>query len=215
MDNQTKDRLGLSEEKPTDWFENLYAGSNTSGEGVPWANMDTHPVFKDWLSKNSISGKGKKALVVGCGLGDDAIALEKLGFKVTAFDVAESAIDLCKKRFPESAVQFVTADLLTGIPEWENEFDLVLEIFTIQALPPKYEVLVIGNLSKLIVPNGELIMVTEVQEAKRTFEVGPPWLLNHNYIELFEEKGLKLRGKVNQYPPAMGTECHLSVFQKV
>lgn len=214
MDKQTKDRLGLSEEKPTDWFENLYAGSNTSGEGVPWANMDTHPVFKDWLSKNAISGNGKKALVVGCGLGDDAIELENLGFNVTAFDVAESAIEICKKRFSNSTVDFVTADLLAGIPEWENQFDFVLEIFTIQALPPKYEELVIKNLSKLIAPYGELMVITEVQNAPRNFEVGPPWLLNHNYIELFEREGLKLKGEINQYPPAMGTECHLSIFQK-
>lgn len=215
MDKEFRKKTGITEDEPTNWFEDLYAVSNKEGEGVPWANMDTHPVFKAWLNKNSISGKGKKALVVGCGMGDDAIELEKLGFDVTAFDVAESAIDLCKKRFPHSNVHFVKEDLLAGIPAWENKFDFVLEIFTIQALPPKYEAQLIANLSRLVAKNGELLVITEVQNKKRVFEIGPPWLLNNNYVDGFEKNGLNLQGEIYQFPPSMGDECHLSIFRKI
>ena len=74
--------------------------------------MTTHPSFADWLSNNPLNGKGKSALVVGCGMGDDAVALESLGFQVTAFDVSESAVKFCKARFPGSEVDFVQADLV-------------------------------------------------------------------------------------------------------
>jgi len=39
-------------------------------------------------------------------MGDDAIELESWRYQVTAFDVAESAIDHCKRPFPDSTVDF-------------------------------------------------------------------------------------------------------------
>ena len=96
MTNNNRDQFSVQEDQPSDWFEPLYAVSNTNGEGVPWASMETHPSFRKWLSHNPLEGGGKLALVVGCGMGDDAIELESLGFQVTAFDVSETAISFVK-----------------------------------------------------------------------------------------------------------------------
>ena len=71
MKNKNQDQYSVQEEQPSNWFEPLYASSDTNGEGVPWANMDTHPSFGRWLTKNPVEGDGKSALVVGCGMGDD------------------------------------------------------------------------------------------------------------------------------------------------
>jgi cyclopropane fatty-acyl-phospholipid synthase-like methyltransferase len=212
MDEQTKKALGVSENQPTDWFETLYANSSEAGNGVPWANMSTHPIFKKWLDQNKLDGNGKTALVVGCGMGDDAITLEALGFEVTAFDVAQSAIDLCHKRFPNSSSNFVQEDLLAGIPAWSKKFDFVLEIYTIQALPPKYEQTLIKNLSDLVSDEGKLLLITEVQHQKRDFENGPPWLLNKDYVQSFENQGLELTSQEINEHSEMGDESHLSVF---
>lgn len=214
MDNKTRETLGVNENKPNDWFETLYAHSNESGEGVPWANMDVHPVLKSWLTTNTLKGKNQTALVVGCGLGDDAIQLESLGFSVTAFDVAESAVQLCKKRFPNSKVDFVQADLIAGVPEWKEKFDFVLEIFTIQALPPKYENGLIKNLADFVSSNGKLLVITEIQNATRTYEVGPPWLLNQDYIQKFEAEGLTKTFLQDDTTPEIGDACHLAIFEK-
>lgn len=214
MSEEKRKSLGVDENNPTEWFENLYSGTTVEGGGVPWANMEPHPCFKAWLSENKLDGTGKKALVVGCGMGDDAIALEALGFEVVAFDVSSSAIDLCKKRFGGSSIEFVTADLLEGIPSWKEKFDFVLEIFTIQALPPKYESQLINNIADMVAKGGELLVVTEVQSAERDFQNGPPWVLNEGYIKAFEDLGLEntylLRGKESK----MGEEIHTAVFKK-
>lgn len=207
-------KLGVDENKPVAWFENLYAEANEQGQGVPWANMAPHPVFKSWIDKHLNNGIGKTALVVGCGLGDDAIELENNGFEVTAFDVSNSAIELCKKRFPNSKTNFIQADLLEGVPEWYRKFDFVLEIFTIQALPPKYENVLINNIVDFVAPTGQLLMITEVQQEKRSFEKGPPWLLNENYKKSFENHGLKLIEHSNSFEPQMGDALHLSLFQR-
>ncbi len=214
MDEALRKKLGINENKPNDWFETLYANSNEGGEGVPWANMAPHPLFENWLAQHPVNVKDKTALVVGCGMGDDAIELESRGFAVTAFDVSESAIDICKKRFPKSTVQFVQADLIAGNKDWWNKFDFVLEIFTIQALPPKYEQTLIQNISDFVADQGQLLVITEIQTNKRTYENGPPWLLNPNYIASFENCGLQLVSSNSYKETEVGEAIHLSIFQK-
>lgn len=214
MNEETRNKLGVAENKPNDWFETLYSKTNESGNGVPWANMAPHPVFKSWIDDNPLVNNQKTALVIGCGLGDDAIELETKGFNVTAFDVSKSAIELCKKRFPNSKVKFKQADLLKGIENWHKKFDFVLEIFTIQALPPKYEKTLIQNISDFVSDNGQLVIVTEIQKAKRVYKNGPPWLLNNNYIKSFKDCGLKHISCLTKEETEIGKEIHLSIFQR-
>ena len=195
MKNKNQDRFSIQENQPSNWFEPLYAGSNTSGEGVPWANMETHPSFRSWLTHNPLEGDGRLALVVGCGMGDDAIELESLGFQVTAFDVSETAIKLCKERFPQSKVDFVQADLLESQSQWQRKFDFVLEIFTVQALPPKYEKDLIQKISDFVAPDGQILVIAEVGREERSFENGPPWVLTSQHIDSFVSYGLRVAGK--------------------
>lgn len=192
MNKKNQDQYSIQEDRPSDWFEPLYASSNRSGDGVPWANMDTHPSFRSWLAQNPLEGTGKLALVVGCGMGDDAIELESHGFQVIAFDISETAINYCKERFPHSDVEFMHADLLENRPEWQRQFDFVLEIFTVQALPPKYEGELIQKISDFVAPGGRLIVVAEVGGEERSFENGPPWLLTPQHIDSFAACGLRI-----------------------
>jgi 2-polyprenyl-3-methyl-5-hydroxy-6-metoxy-1,4-benzoquinol methylase len=190
--NDKQKQLSIHEDQPSNWFEPLYAGSSKHGEGVPWANMKTHPSFANWLSRNPLDGAGKSALVVGCGMGDDAVELETLGFQVTAFDVSATAVEYCKERFPQSTVDFRKADLLEDQTQWRRKFDFVLEIFTIQALPPKYEKQVIQNISDFVAPEGQLLVIAEVGREQRAFDNGPPWLLTLEHTDLFVSSGLNV-----------------------
>jgi len=200
--SNNQDLFSIQEDQPSDWFEPLYADSNTNGEGVPWATMETHPYFQKWLTQNPLDGHGKLALVVGCGMGDDAIELESLGFQVTAFDVSGTAIKFCKERFPQSNVEFVQADLLKSQSQWKRKFDFVLEIFTVQALPPKYEEELIENISNFVAPDGQVLVIAEVGSKKRAFENGPPWILTSQHIDSFESCGLRVVGKYVEKDPS-------------
>ena len=73
--------------------------------------------------------------MVGCGLGDDAEELARRGYDAAAFDVIEKAIAWCRRRFPDSAVDYRVADVFALPEEWQRAFDLVVEIQTIESLP--------------------------------------------------------------------------------
>jgi len=216
MKNENKGTYAVQEDNPTDWFEPLYAESTNDGEGVPWANMTTHPSFRRWLNNNPLSGSKKLALVVGCGMGDDAIELERLGFEVTAFDVSETAIRYCKERFPDATVNFIQANLLHEQKYWQRKFDFVLEIYTVQALPPKYEAELIQNISSFIAPSGQLLVIAEVSNKERLFENGPPWLLTPQHIDSFVSCGINLNNTVieqgDSKPRGMGT--YVTLFSR-
>ena len=81
---------------PTGWFEELYSSANGRETAIPWADLTVNPNLAQWIEKNRVTGAGKTALVVGCGLGDDAEALSQIDFKVMGFDISPTAISWCK-----------------------------------------------------------------------------------------------------------------------
>lgn len=172
----------------TGWFDDLYARADGDATNVPWACMEPRPALVNWLARNPQEGAGKRALVIACGLGDDAEALAALGFNVTAFDIAPTAIDWCNKRFPDSSVDYLVADMFDPPAEWIGAFDFVLEIFTVQALPIKIRPKAATAVSQFVAPNGTLLVITIGLEAED--RQGPPWPLTSAELKLFEQDGL-------------------------
>ncbi|NEU84709.1 class I SAM-dependent methyltransferase, partial [Nostoc sp. UIC 10630] len=111
--------------EPSAWFEVLYAEAQGDTTHIPWAKLAPHPYLQDWLTNHQPFASQQKALVIGCGLGDDAEALANLGFEVTAFDISPTAIAWCQERFPNSTVNYVVADLFAVPAQWHQAFDFV------------------------------------------------------------------------------------------
>ncbi len=57
-------------------------------------------------------------MIVGCGLGADAEFIAAWGYSTLAFDIAPTAVELARSRFPSSAVSYVPGDLLALPDEW-------------------------------------------------------------------------------------------------
>lgn len=143
---------------PLGWFDSIYSSAEGDHNAVFWADLAPNPYLVEWLKENPSLGQGKKAVAVGCGVGDDAEAMAAYGYEVTAFDIAPSAIELCKNRYPESQVDYLVADLFDYPEAWFHNFDLVYECNTIQVLPGKYRIQARDAMVSLLAEQGDLLV---------------------------------------------------------
>jgi hypothetical protein len=143
---------------PTGWFDSIYTDAKGDHTAVFWADLEPNPYLLTWLKSCAFEHVGRKAITVGCGVGDDAEALSDAGYEVTAFDIAPEAIRLCNKRFPDTRVNYLVADLFYYPPHWKENFDLVYECNTIQVLPGKYRLQARDAMVSILAPQGNLLV---------------------------------------------------------
>src|SRR5688500_16295705 len=74
---------------PLAWFDVLYRAAGGQASAIPWADLRPNPNLSDWLRVAALPPG--RALVIGCGLGDDAELLASLGWAVVAFDISAEA----------------------------------------------------------------------------------------------------------------------------
>ena len=184
----------LRTSEPSAWFEVLYQEAKGDASQVPWAKLTPHPYLQDWLEGYSPQPERMKALVVGCGLGDDAEALALKGFQVTAFDVSPTAIAWCHQRFPDSTVNYIVADLFNLPTQWHQAFNFVWECRNIQALPLNVRSKAIAAVAEVVAVKGTLLVTTRIRDTDDEPD-GPPWPLSHTELAQFQELGFQ---EINQ-----------------
>lgn len=153
----------------TGWFEQLYAEGEAGTAIVPWVLGEPNESLVEWAAgldgisrldgTGRLDGRGKSALVVGCGTGDDAEFLAGLGFAVTGFDIAPTAIAAARRRHPDSTVRYEVADLLNLPAGWSGAFDLVVEIYTVQPLYGEVRARALAALPGPVAPGGTLLVI--------------------------------------------------------
>ena len=171
--------------KASEWFDGLYQENKESHENIPWARQAVNPLLQSYLDED-IEHKGK-ALVIGCGLGDDATALDEAGYDVVAIDVSQVALDLAKERFPNADITFEKQDIFDMPKIYDGYFDFVFEAFTIQSLPIEFREKMIYAVADTIASEGKLLLVAHKKEEE--FE-GPPWPLELEEVNVFKAYGL-------------------------
>ena len=174
----------------TGWFEELYSGAQGNESAIPWAKSTVNVNLASWIKQHNLRGFGKTALVVGCGLGDDAEALAELGYKVTGFDISSTAIAWCQKRFPDSKVNYLVDDLLQPQTIVNYSYDFVLESYTLQALPAVVRPQGMETIAKLLKEQGRLLVICRGRDADEPAEE-LPYPLTKQELAYFEELGLE------------------------
>ncbi|MCC6521930.1 MAG: class I SAM-dependent methyltransferase [Polyangiaceae bacterium] len=189
-------RRHLVKGDPTGWFEELYRAADGDAARVPWADLAPHPALADFLARHGVSGR--RALVIGCGLGDDAEALSAAGADVTAFDISATCIAWCRRRFPDTRVHYEALDLILAADSWPEGFATVVEIYTVQSLPLALRETAFEAVAALVAPGGRLLVACRGRDDDPptsgddpTFRLpGPPWAVSHDELGGLERHGL-------------------------
>jgi len=170
----------------TGWFEMLYAAAEQGTTMVPWADLEPNPHLVTAMAGRSGPGR---AVVVGCGLGDDAEYVASLGYTTVAFDVSATAVAGARRRFPNSTVDYVAADLLAPPLSWTAAFDLVVEAYTLQVLTGTARRTAFAQTAELVAPGGRLLVIARARDDHD--DPGQmPWPLTRAEIESFHRHGL-------------------------
>ena len=175
----------MSTDDATEFFESLYRAAERGERVVPWDRAAPHALLVEWAAARELRGEGRRAIVVGCGLGDDAELIAGLGFATVAFDVAPTAVAAAQRRFPGSVVEYVAADLLDLPPAWERAFDLVFDSRTFQSLPDPPRAAAIAQAARLVAPGGTLLVLANARDEADGPVEGPPWPLTRAEIDAF------------------------------
>jgi 2-polyprenyl-3-methyl-5-hydroxy-6-metoxy-1,4-benzoquinol methylase len=175
-------------------FENIYAQAGDDLSEIPWATLRPMPELVTWLDRqppaaSQAPAAGQTALVVACGLGDDAEEVSRRGFRVTAFDLVPAAIAHCRARFPDTAVDYQVADVFRLPAQWSQAFDLVVEVRTLQSLPVADRDAAAASIAGAVAPGGRVFVHGL---ARRDDEPAGrrPWPLSPRDLTAFTRAGL-------------------------
>jgi SAM-dependent methyltransferase len=133
---------------------------------------------------------GRSALIVGCGLGDDAEEAARRGYLVTAFDLSPTAIQDCRDRFPGSAVDYQVADLFHLPARWNLAFGLVVEIRTLQSLPLAQRADAAAAIAATVRPGGWLFVHCLGRDDDEP-TIGRPRPVSRRELRAFRDAGLR------------------------
>jgi SAM-dependent methyltransferase len=180
----------LEKGDPTGWFEALYREAASGKDVLPWADRGANPGLLQFWKADPQATSGQRALVIACGLGDDAEQLAAWGFTTAAFDISKTAIEMARRRFPQSTVDYRAADLFVAPEEWRQAFDFVFEANTVQALPHNLRTEAIRAIAQFVRPKGRLLAIVRGREPEEP--LGQlPWPLTRAEMDEFVRAGLQ------------------------
>jgi SAM-dependent methyltransferase len=193
-------------------FEEIYSRAGSNLGAIPWASLAANQSLVAWLDRQPAS-RGVACLVIGCGLGDDAEELARRSYRVIAFDVSPTAIGLCRKRFPASAVDYVVADLFAAPSVWSASFGLVVEIRTLQSLPPSRRREAARAIARTVESGGQVFVRCAAREADEPL-TSRPWPLTRRELQAFTGSGL-VETQICDEPAAPGqARMFTAIYQR-
>jgi SAM-dependent methyltransferase len=174
--------------EPNGWFDEFYARAGGDIHKIYWADLEPNQPLAGWLEEHPPASSARAA-VVGCGLGDDAELLARHGWQVTAFDISDAAVAMCRQRYPDSPVDYVVGDLFAVPERWRRGFDLVFECNTIQILVGDARGLALQAIAELVAPAGTVLVSCRSRESG-TESGAFPVPLDRQEIDGFVRAGL-------------------------
>ncbi|KJE96135.1 hypothetical protein CAOG_06501 [Capsaspora owczarzaki ATCC 30864] len=144
---------------------------------TPWVQATSAPALLELIEQNQLPGG--RALVPGCGHGNDVFALAEPGKRtVIGLDISPTVIAQCEKtreerNIPKESAQFLSADFFTYAPA--KSFNVIYDYTFLGALPANLHSAWASQMHKLLDDSGELVTVIFPVDGH---EGGPPYAMS-------------------------------------
>lgn len=167
--------------KKSEW-DRLY--KNQDIESMPWYRMGLDPDFIEAFKKMGITSG--HFLDIGTGPATQAIALAKMGFKVTATDISKTAIAMAKEKAEIETlnIKFRQDNIINTY--LQEEFDYVFDRGIFHVIQPEDRTRYVNNIHKLLCLNGLLFL--KCFSYKEKADDGPYRFTPDQIRELFLDK---------------------------
>ncbi|NEO28376.1 MAG: methyltransferase domain-containing protein [Kamptonema sp. SIO4C4] len=161
-----------------DFWETRYQNQTTR-----WDIGQPAPAFVQFLQEQQEKLPRGKVAVLGCGRGYDALPFAQMGFDVTGFDFAPSAIAAATQiaQTHQIPVNFEQADIFQLPATHSNQFDYILEHTCFCAIPPEKRAEYVQVAHSLLKPQGHFlgIFFTHSRPGGPPFGATPDEIQNH------------------------------------
>lgn len=155
----------------------------------------------------------QRAIVLGCGRGHDARFLAEQGVEVLGVDFAPAAIAAAQDQYQDSELKldFLQQDIFKLLPDYAQQFDLVVEHTCYCAIDPSRRDDYVALSAQLLRPQGRLVAVFFTHNRGS----GPPYPttpaeIRQRFLPRFQL--LQLTPVENSVPRRAGEE-HLGEFE--
>jgi len=130
----------------------------------PWDTGISPPELLEFIATHPPG----TALDLGCGTGTNAITLAKNQWEVIGIDFIGKAIQRAKIKasLEKVDITFIVGDV-TELDQFNNKFDLVLDIGCFHSLTKYQKNKYISNLGKIIAPSGNFLLYAWLSENNR------------------------------------------------
>ncbi|RXT04160.1 bifunctional 2-polyprenyl-6-hydroxyphenol methylase/3-demethylubiquinol 3-O-methyltransferase UbiG [Ammoniphilus sp. CFH 90114] len=160
-------------------------------------NNDSVPIGNGTLRALSTHLVGGEGLDVACGLGSNSLYLANLGYRMTALDVSDVAIDYLRARAKEDGLSITAKQVDLDHIEWpERAYDLVVVTYFLDRQ-------LLQRLEDTVKPGGFLFMETFYETSGTHPQMNPAFKLRPNewrdryqgwniiYFSQDQEKGIQ------------------------
>ncbi len=180
MNNQqTTDTPDIEKHK---WEERYQAET-----APPWDTKLPAPELEQYFAGLDKSMLPKNVLEVGCGTGTNAIWLAKQGCKVTATEIAPTALDKAKAAAGSEQVQFHLLDICESSPVSDNSQDFVFDRGVFHVIARAERSLFIKRIASALKPGGFWLSIVGCKdEFRENPENGPPQLSAFDLVTQIE-----------------------------
>ncbi len=163
----------------TSW-EDIYQFGNI--QSASWFRSDVDPDIEKAVT--TYGQKGGRVLDVGCGLGMQTIALAKLGYQCTGFDVSPTAIHHARQLAEREGVNvsFTVGNILHA--RFSEPFAVVLDRAVLQGFSQHEHAQYLEALYRACAAGGVLIIKTLHQQAQKG--IGPHGFAPQEVKAMFE-----------------------------